>query len=567
MDGSSLYKQTRYFISEIVRCKIILQAALVGLIAGLLVVLFRFSIGVVHNWFYVNIVAINTPASDIFIIPLFAGFAGLISGMFVCIVPEIRGSGIPYVKMVLARMGCLIHLRSIFAKFIAGVFGIGFGLSLGREGPSVQIGGGAGALIGKLFKMKGTDKDKLIAAGAGSAIAATFNAPLAGTIFVLEELVNKFSSSLLFPVLIATVCADTLSRNLMGNKPCFIIPENIGTVGSVNIPACLILGVIAAFAGTLFAKIIFLNIKIFDKIKVPLQYKTLFAGLITGIAGVYFPLVMGSGGEAVDALLGNHLTFNIIIFLFVLKMLLTPLCFGAGAVGGIFLPTLMLGAFLGYIVSIIINMFGIRVDTALFSVLGMGAFLAAVARTPVTAAVMVFEMTGCYHFILPIMLCCAISDLTAEKLGNKPIYSKLIIEYSTKTGEAKILSEIKAEEALSKDFKYIEQDDILLNIINGDDTNSVYPVLNDKQKLCGYISTSHIKDLILQEACPTLKAREIMNPNPVTVLNDENLYVTYFRLHSYNVQSIFVVDKSNTLRGIITRDDILNIVNERQNVK
>lgn len=540
-------------MAEISRSKIILQAVLVGLLAGVLVVLFRVSISKLFL-FIQDFVSVK-----VFLFPVITTLGGLISGVLVWeFAPETKGSGIPYVKMALTGMGKLIRIRSIFVKFFAGLAAIGTGMSLGREGPSVQLGAGAGAFVGKLFKMNGTDKNKLIAAGAGSAIAATFNAPIAGTIFVLEELVSKFSSSLLFPVLIATVCADTLSRYLLGNNPCFIIPENLS--GSVNIFACIILGIIAAVFGVLFAKIIFVNNKFFSRLKLPNYVKPAIAGAVIGIVGLFVPLVLGSGNIAVDVLLAHKLQIGMILTIFLLKFLLTPFCFGSGTAGGIFLPTLMLGAFLGYITATIMNMFGMDVNAVMMAVLGMGAFLAAVARTPITAVVMVFEMTGSYNFILPIMLCCAIADLTAEKFGHKPIYSLLIVNDSTKTGEAKTLSEIKVKNAMTKNVEYVYLKSSIQDLKDKYNQNSfsVYPVLNLGKKLCGYITKSNFEDLIFQGISENTELEKIMNPFPVTIFQDENLYTAYYKLHSNNVKALFVIDKFNILKGILTRKDINN---------
>lgn len=569
MIRSKIYKRTRYFIKEISRSKIIFQAIFVGILAGILVVLFRLAIAKVFSstQSFVNSYPFSIKA---ILFPVITTLGGLISGILVWkFAPETKGSGIPYVKMTLTRMGKLIRIRSIIVKFFAGVAGIGTGLSLGREGPSVQLGAGAGALIGKLFKMNGTDKDKLIAAGAGSAIAATFNAPIAGTIFVLEELLNKFSSSLLFPVLIATVSADTLSRYMLGNKPCFIIPENLASTYTINIPACIILGVIAAITGVLFAKSIFFSNKIFNSLKLPNYVKPALAGAVIGVVGLFIPLVMGSGNIAVDILLAHKLQFGIIIIIFLLKFILTPLCFGSGAAGGIFLPTLMLGAFLGYITAVILNFFGIAVDAVMLAVLGMGALLSAVARTPITATVMVFEMTGSYNFILPIMLCAAIADLTAEKLGHKPIYSMLIVNDSTKTGEAKYLSEIKVKSAMTSKVEFVKLIDTLGDVKNelAKKPYSTYPVLNSRKKLCGYITKSNIEDLLFEGTSQTLEIEKIMNPNPVVINESENLYIAYYRLHSNNVSCLFVTDRLNNLKGIITREDIIRQIKKNKKIQ
>lgn len=565
MIRTKIYRQSRFFINEIARNKIILQAVVVGILAGILVVLFRVSIYKLFL-FVQNIVNQYSFPVKVILFPIITTIGGLISGILVWkFAPETKGSGIPYIKMTLTRMGKLIRIRSILVKFLAGVAGIGTGLSLGREGPSVQLGAGAGEFVGKLFKMKGTDKDKLIAAGAGSAIAATFNAPISGTIFVLEELVNKFSSSMLFPVLIATVCADSLSRWLLGNKPCFIIPENISQINITGIAACIILGITAAIFGVLFARVIFFNNKIFNELKIPNYLKPAIAGFVIGLIGLFIPLILGSGNIAVDVLLAHKLQFSMILLIFTLKFFATPFCFGSGAAGGIFLPTLMLGAFLGYIIAVLLNFFGLNVDTIMLSVLGMGAFLSAVARTPITATVMVFEMTGSYNFILPIMLCSAIADLIAEKLGHKPIYSMLIVNDSAKTGEAKILSDIKVKTAMTKNVAFVNLKSTLQDFKDKYEqySFSVYPVLNNKKKLCGYITKNNIEDLEFQGTPANIEIEKVMNPFPVTVYENENLYVTYYRLHSNNVNCLFVVDKLNSLKGIITREDIYKCIKNK----
>ena len=199
----------------------------------------------------------------------------------------------------------------------------------------------------------------------------------------------------------------------------------------------------------------------------------------------------------------------------------------------------------------------------MMSVLGMGAFLSAVARTPITAAVMVFEMTGSYNFILPIMLCSAIADLTAEKLGHKPIYSMLIVNDSTKNGSAKILSDIKVKAAMTQNVQCVFINDKICDIKEkfNKEPYTIYPVINNKKKLCGYITKAGIEDLLLQGVNEITEAGKIMNPTPITIQENENLYIAYYRLHSNNTKCLFITDKFSILKGIITRKDIINKIN------
>lgn len=553
-----IFKKTGYFLQEIARSKIILQAVMVGLISGLLVVFFKVSISKLFE-FIQNFISQFDLSHKLLIFPLITTLGGLISGVLVFkFAPETKGSGIPFVKMVMARMGNITRVRTIVVKFLAGVAGIGTGLSLGREGPSVQLGAGAGALVGKIFKMKGTDQGKLIAAGAGSAIGATFNAPIAGTIFVLEELVNKFSASLLFPVLVATVTASSVARHFLGNNPSFTIPYITHDLSFEGISVCIILGIVAGFLGVAFAKIIYKNNEFFEKMdKIPNWLKPAIAGFGIGVIGIFIPYVLGSGNLSVDLLLQHKLALSVVVLVFAVKFFVTPFCFGSGAAGGIFLPMLMLGSFLGYIVASIFNMFGFHVDVVVMAMIGMGAFLASVARTPITAVVMVFEMTAGYTHILPIMLSAAIADLIAEKLNHRPIYASLIVN-QVKSPEAKLLSSLLVKNYMKTDLVCFSSNMTISTVQEKIKNYSfkTYPVKNDKNKLLGLITKSDIEDAIFQGVDTNTEINKLMNPSPVTIEASENLYIAYFRLHSNNAQCLVVVDKNNKIKGLITRQDI-----------
>lgn len=553
-----IFQKTGYFLQEIARSKIILQAVMVGLISGLLVVFFKVSINKLFE-FIQNFISQFDLSHKLLISPLITTLGGLISGVLVFkFAPETKGSGIPFVKMVMARMGNITRVRTIVVKFLAGVAGIGTGLSLGREGPSVQLGAGAGALVGKIFKMKGTDQGKLIAAGAGSAIGATFNAPIAGTIFVLEELVNKFSASLLFPVLVATVTASSVARHFLGNNPSFTIPYITHDLSFEGISVCIILGIVAGFLGVAFAKIIYKNNEFFEKMdKIPNWLKPAIAGFGIGVIGIFIPYVLGSGNLSVDLLLQHKLALSVVVLVFAVKFFVTPFCFGSGAAGGIFLPMLMLGSFLGYIVASIFNMFGFHVDVVVMAMIGMGAFLASVARTPITAVVMVFEMTAGYTHILPIMLSAAIADLIAEKLNHRPIYASLIVN-QVKSQEAKLLSSLLVKNYMKTDLVCFSSN-MTISMVQEKIKNysfKTYPVKNDKNKLLGLITKSDIEDAIFQGVDTNTEINKLMNPSPVTIEPSENLYIAYFRLHSNNAQCLVVVDKNNKIKGLITRQDI-----------
>ena len=534
--------------------KIFGQAIFVGLLTGIVCFLFRF--GIEHLFDFV--MNVFYPHTILFLIV--ATLGGLISGVLVFkFAPETAGSGIPYVKMALLKTGKLIRVRTIFVKFISGVIGIGTGLSLGREGPSVQLGAGVGSFVGKVCKLNGNNRDKLIASGAGAAIGATFNAPIAGTLFVLEELIHKFNPSMLFPTLLATVVASSVVRFFLGTNPCFNIVFPNVELNFNLITICIILGLVSGMMGVVFSKTIFLFSNVYSKIKVPNYVKPAIAGFLTGCVGLFIPYILSSGNGTVEMLAHNSFPIALVIIIFLAKFIITPLCFGSNAAGGIFLPMLVLGSFLGYIVGFISNSLGIEVNLVAMSVIGMAGFLSSVARTPLTAVVMVFEMTGGYECIIPLMLTAAISDIVAEKLNHKPIYSELVVN-QFKNSNGNISKNICVKDLMTDDVRvFKDSTDIykILEVMNNEKHNA-YPISDKKGRLVGIITKSDIEDILLNSKIENLSVNRIMETNPITVYPTDNLYVAYYRLHENSTEWAIVVDRRQKIVGIITRKDILN---------
>lgn len=534
--------------------KIFWQAIIVGILTGLIVVGFR--LGIENLFSFIMSKFYATPLLFLLITTL----GGLIAGFLVYkFAPETSGSGIPYVKMSLLRSGKLIRVRTIFVKFFAGVIGIGTGLSLGREGPSVQLGAGAGSFVGKLFKLSGNNRDKLIASGAGAAIGATFNAPIAGTLFVLEELIHKFTPSMLFPTLVATVTSASIARYFLGANPAFNISIPAVSISPSVVLVCILLGLISGFLGVLFSKTIFFFNSKFAQIKLPNYCKPAIAGFITGLAGLAIPYVLSSGNGSVEKLLLNSFPIAIVIIIFLAKFIITPICFASGAAGGIFLPMLMLGSFLGYITGFVANHFGADVNLVAIASLGMAGFLSSVARTPLTAVVMVFEMTGGYECILPLMLVSAIADLTAEKLNHKPIYAKLVVN-QYKNAEVNLSENTCVKDIMTTDIQTFKNDTPIKTILDvmQKENHNAYPICDKKGRLTGIITKSDIEDVLVDNKMQNITVSRILDTNPVTVYAEDNLYTTYYRLHENSTEWAIVIDREQKVVGIVTRKDIFN---------
>lgn len=531
----------------------ILQAALIGFFCGLVVIAFRLCIE--HLFAFVKLHFYSVP----WLFVLIASLGGLISGLLVYkLAPETSGSGIPYVKIALMKSGAAIRLRTIFVKFFAGAAGIGTGLSLGREGPSVQLGAGIGSFVGKLFKLSGNNKANLIAAGAGAAISATFNAPVAGTLFVLEELTRKFYPVLLFMCLVSSVISASAARYILGPNPAFNVHlVSVGISKKVFL-FCIITGILSGIFGVLYTKTIFLFNKIYSKIRIPDFYKPAIAGFVTGILGLLIPYILSSGNSTVEALLNYKFSILAVLIIFIAKFFITPVCFGSGAAGGIFLPMLTTGAFLGYMTGFASNLIGVDINLIAAASLGMAGFLSAVARTPLTAIVMVFEMTGGYECILPIMLTVAFAEFTAEKLNQKPIYSKLAVTQYKKMN-LNISKDLLVKDVMkiSKDF----QNDTLLNeILNimKSEGHTTYPVVDKENKLLGTVTKDDIIDILTDKNRNYITADKILETAPVIVNETDDLYTAFFKLQENSENCAIVSDKNKKVAGIITRTDILN---------
>lgn len=553
----NLYNPTAW--EKILKPCLLVQSVLVGLIVGVFVVIFKLSVESSFGVLQKNIVSGEYPFDWLWI-PLVTTLGGALAGWLIFrFAPETSGSGIPYIKAVLSRVGLIVRMRSIVIKFLAGVAGIGTGMPLGREGPSVQLGAGAGAMVAKIFNRQGTHSDGLVAAGSGAALGAVFNAPIAGTIFVFEELLHKFSPVILFPVLVSTVTAAAVMRFFLGNHPSFEIPDLSAAIGWHSLVVCLFLGIITGILAVGFSWLIVYFRKLFSSKKTfPQWSKPAIAGLVVGVVGCFLPLAMGAGNEAIELLLYHHLSGKVIIGLLIIRFILTPFCFGSGAAGGIFLPMLMIGAFIGYLTALGADSLNLDVDYVVIALAGMSAFMAAVVRTPITAVVMIFEMTGGYGYILPIMLATAAADFVAARLGHEPIYTILQYNYMEQSSRAQALASIKADSVMTKTFASVREGMFLseIKVKLEQEDRDVFPVLNEHKQLKGVVFAKDIYDAMVEEKSDSLKVEDIMNPYPLTVSSENTLYKIYFELHDKGEKWAFIVDKEDVLQGIMQSKDI-----------
>lgn len=412
------------------RQNLILRAAIVGTIAGVVAVVFQYLVKIAED--FAQGAASHLSYWAYLVLPLAGATLGaLSSGVTRKYAPEASGSGIPHVKAVLMNLRKLRPEKVIPVKLGMGLVALAGGMSLGREGPTVQISAAIAQLIGKWFKVPRRSMTPLISAGSGAGLAAAFNAPLAGFIFVMEELKREMSPLTYGTALIASVFAVAVKRIFYGQLPEF----KLGVSDFVPISALPLVAVVGVLTGLLaiaFNRGIIGFLDIRDKFNFPGWVWGAIVGATAGLTLVVLPKATGGGHHVAEALLkGDFPTQNLIGVLFLLlvvKLFLTVFSFSSGAPGGIFAPMLVMGALLGYLLGTIFQAWfpGLGIVPSFFATIGMAAFFGASVRAPLTGVMLIFEMTAEYRLLYALLLGAFSAYIVAELLRDKPVYEALL---------------------------------------------------------------------------------------------------------------------------------------------
>lgn len=438
MENKTVQKQSAEVQSEIQeytaisqqRRQLLPRAALVGLCSGLVAALFRATLtgadtlrngllGWAHQW----------PGLG-WIFPVIFSTVGAVLSVFLVrrFAPEASGSGIPHLKAVLHRFRKLTWTRLLPVKFVAGALALGSGLALGREGPTVQMGGAVGAAIAGWLKASPRERRTLIASGAGAGLAAAFNAPISGLTFVLEEVQRDFHPIVFAAAFLAAVIADIVARVLSGSNPVFSIPT-YATPPLAALPVFALLGILAGFLGILFNRSLLGTLNLFAQLKGnTILIVAAGFGALAGLLGWFSPVAIGSGHALAETVLAGQLALTAIPLWFGLRFFLTVGNYGTGTAGGIFAPLLVLGALLGLATGQAAHYFAPQVVPvpAVFAVVGMAAYFTAIVRAPLTGTLLIIEMTGNYEQMLPLLVSCFCAYAVAEWMKDMPIYEALL---------------------------------------------------------------------------------------------------------------------------------------------
>lgn len=406
------------------------RAVLVGLAAGLVAVLFRYLLERAEELRTTGFAAarVHGAAATVLAIATCAVAVGLAAWLVRRVSPEAAGSGIPQLKAVLQRLRPLRAARLIPVKFASGLLAIGGGLALGREGPTLQMGGAVGRLVSRWLPSTPRERQVLIAAGAGAGLSAAFNAPLAGLVFVLEEVQRNFSPGIFSASFIASVVADVVARLALGQVAVFHTPHP-ATPPLAGLPFYLVLGLVAGVVGILFNRALLGGLKTVDR--VPARGRVALAAGVGGAVaavGLAVPGLLGGGASIVERALSGHGAIAALLGLLAARFALTVGSYSIGTAGGIFGPLLVLGSQLGLAVGLLFQRLAPEAvpEARAFAIVGMGALFAATVRAPLTGIVLMLEMTEGYSLMLPLLAATFVGQWTADLAGDRPIYEALL---------------------------------------------------------------------------------------------------------------------------------------------
>jgi len=555
-------------------------AVLIGAAAGLAAVFFHNSIEFFNTVFFEQTTEglFFLGAAAIILLP---AIGMLIQSVMISLARDTsRKKGVSEVIKATALRGGYIPFRTTLFHFFAPVICIGSGGTVGPEGPAAQLGGGVASKIGNFIGLSDSRRRIFTAAGAGAAIAAIFNTPLGGVFFALEiVMLNDFHTPTFSALIVASVTASAISRIFLGNESVFLFhtPE---IVGYSNLYLYAILGLFAGFISILFIRYSNIIDHTFRKKilpgRIPQWLIMIFVGLIVGVCGYFYSEIFGIGYKAINDVLAGSIGWRIVLILLALKFILVPLVLHSGGFGGVFAPSLFMGACFGYLFTIGVNYFwGLNLDPTTFVLVSMGAMLGGINTIPITAIMIIFEMTQDYSFILPLMLAVIISTTIVQLVLRGSVHIKHLEEQGyqiTEGRETNLLKSIFVEDVKLDEIELIPDQTPLPELIAKmiESPNNTFYTVNNAGNLTGTISETELRPIITEydNVKDVIVTSDIINPQVITVSSSDDLDSILKLFGKWNRDQFPVIDQANPSKvlGAIARQEVIAIYN-RESLK
>jgi len=544
---------------------LVLLAVTIGVGSGLGAYAFRWLIGFVHHilWERGATLLPWAPLGTL-LVPAVGG--ALVGPLVYWFAREAKGHGVPEVMLAIAQQGGRIRLRVVLVKAVASALCIGSGGSAGREGPIVQIGSALGSALGQLFRLPPELLRTVLAAGAAGGIAATFNAPIAGVLFSLEVILREFSARAFSVVVLASVTATVISRALLGNSPAFFVPAyELRSPWELLFYA--VLGVLAALVARAFVWVLYRSEDLFDAWAIPEYLKPIAGGFCVGLIGLALPQVFGVGYETVEQVLRGPVPVVLLGALVVGKLVATSLTLGSGGSGGVFSPSLFMGAALGSGVGTFCHWLfpAVTAASGAYALVGMAAVFGGAAHAPITSILILFEMTGDYRIILPLMTAVVISTLVSHLLSRETVYTIKLrrrgIDILTPP-RPDPLAHIHVVDVMSRNVVTMAVDlpfgEVLEYLRQHPYTS--FPVVDGNNRLEGILGYGELREVLTAERPDeSLTARNLMRSPPPVCYSDDTLTEVTEKFRLSDVGRLPVVEKDDPgiLVGVISHTDLL----------
>jgi len=572
--GKDLFNKITEVVHIDENTAVIIIASFIGIIGGIGAVGFRTLIETIQNFTIGDHVNILQTVTDLpWYMKLFLPVAGgLIVGPLIYFFgSETKGHGVPEVMEAVALKGGKIRPRVMFLKAFVSAVTIGTGGSVGREGPIVQIGSSVGSAFGQWL---GVSQDKLkvlVACGAAAGIAATFNAPIAGVMFSVEIILGNYAIATLVPLIMSSVMATIIGRWYFGDIPAFEIPT-YGLTSGWEIFPYIVLGIMTGVLAVGFVRLLYGLEDFADKIPVKGWIKTPLILFLVGLLVLQFPQVYGVGYDTITQVLKGETIWYVLLLLLPVKMLATSITLAAGGSGGVFAPSLFLGAVFGGLFGSVMQFLfpELVVSYGAYAVVGMSAMVAGTTHAPITAFLIIFELTGDYKLILPIMICSILATFVASLLKKDSIYTMKLTRRGVdlaKSAEVSIMQTTTVKDVMDANVIPLNENtgfnDILEKVIHAHEL--CYYVIDDNGKFQGSFNVHDVKEILNEQSLAGLVVAKDLVPisvNP-SIGIDVNLAQCLKKFSLYDSEEIAVVDKESSGRfiGRIGRKDIMNLYN------
>ncbi|MFO8039449.1 MAG: chloride channel protein [Sodalinema sp.] len=564
---SSLSRRLHLYFLEPRRLAL-LEACFIGLVSGLAAVILRQGISWLGGW---RVQA--SPGLPIWLkLPLFGLVGGFLAGWLIQrFSPDATGSGVSHVKVQLASSQRLpqamsLNLRLAVVKLLSTVLVVGSGMSLGRQGPTVHMGAALAAAMTRWMPTSPGYRRQTIAAGAAAGLAAGFNAPIAGVLFVVEELLQDVSSLTLGTAILASFVGAVVSGILGGGPWDVTVEPDVSTVTAQfspqDIPALLLLGVITGICSGWFNRGIVASLTWQRRyLAIGLPGRIAVAGLLSGTTMALLPVEFQDNAGLREFLTTGEASLSMIAIALVVKFALTLLVYGSGASGGLFAPTLILGSAIGSLVGLSSQLLFDIGDTRTFALAGMGAFFGAVAKIPITAIVIIFEITADFNVVLPLMIVSVLAYVVAEQVSAGSLYDRLLElrgwEQPAPQEDSSDLVDILVNDVMQRRVETVESHLPLAEVLEifRRSPYGGFPVVEDT-RLVGMITETDLMKLSQLPISDETPISELMMPQPVMVSSEDSLMQALYLLERHQIGRLPVVD-GRRLVGIITHSDIV----------